>query len=90
MPDPGLSVHLAVMTTLSLPKPPHQTKVIRFCKIQATDPQKFTHDIASSPILVTPPNTLAELISIYNKSLEHVLNTHAPVRSATIRVRHDC
>ena len=67
-----------------------QTKVIKYCKLKAINSQKSTHNIAISPILVSPPNSLDELSSSYNKSLEHVLDTHAPICSATITVRHNC
>ncbi len=41
-------------------------------------------------MLELPPTTLDELISSYNKLLEYVVDTHAPICSATITVRHDC
>lgn len=98
--DPGLSDgsgkiaqdHFAVMFNALAAKPPPLKKTVTFRKLRSIDIDKFKADILSSDFLTMSQNILdAEaLVSLYNKEISAIIDTHAPVCSKTITLRPSC
>jgi hypothetical protein len=86
--DPGLSDHLAILTSLSVPsntRPPRITKTARpFHKI---DTALFSSDITSSSLYTSPATTLENYVSQFNSTLSALLDKHAPEKTISCSSR---
>jgi Endonuclease/Exonuclease/phosphatase family len=86
--DLGISDHLAVCSTLTLPvtlRPARVTKTIRnFRSINTT---AFSRDILNSLLYSNPATTLSSYLNQFNTSITAILNKHAPEKTITCNER---
>lgn len=85
--DPVLSDHFAVHCTLSINKPPVQSRVLSYRKIHSIDLDAFRRDIANSSLCLSPAADLSDLCLQYDSVLSSILNKHAPLRCKSFSVR---
>ena len=44
-------------------------------------------DISASPLITSPPTSLTDLVSAYDKCLRAILDLHAPIQTSVVTVR---
>ncbi len=76
-----ISDHISLLTKLHVPKPPLIVKEVTFRKLRSIDVEAFSADLASSELVVNPPNDLGELVSAYSSTLGTLLDKHAPEKT---------
>jgi hypothetical protein len=82
--DLGISDHLAISSTLSVPiqtRPPRITRTIR-C-FRSIDPISFSHDIRNSQLHSSPATTLTAYLEQFNTTLTSILDKQASLRTVT-------
>ena len=50
----------------------------------------FETDILNSRLCVNPPDTLSDLVTLYNTTLAGLLDKHAPLQSRQVKSNHSC
>ena len=90
--DEGKEVndHYAVHFTLSVKKPPPQTKKISFRDIKSIDMLHFMKDLESSELATIDSQSTrstSELVQLYNETFANLLDKFAPVKTKVIRDR---
>ncbi len=88
--DPLISDHLAILFSARLPKPPLHRKTITSRKIRSINHDKFIHDIESSGLLTSTTIDTDNITEVYFKSLNDILDKHAPLKTSTVTVRQGC
>ena len=86
---PGVSDHLGVHCTLTLPAPEYQSTEITFRKYKNIDKAAFQSDILQAFALLKPNCDLDYLVGEYNSVLQCTLNKHAPMKTIRITPRPD-
>ena len=74
------SDHFKVISDLTIKKPSLTIKQISYRKTKSIDIESFKNDLHS-------PDSLNELVNLYNTTLSNTLDAHAPVITKTIRSR---
>ncbi len=83
-----ISDHLSVLAKLHVPKPPLAVKQVTFRKLKTIDVDAFSRDLANSNLVVSPPEDLDSLVSEYNRTLQTLLDKHAPEKTRHMVIRH--
>jgi exonuclease III len=82
-----LTDHCAVECKLNLTKPPLPQKVVTSRKLKQLDNDLINQDLLRSDLTTDPASDLNNLCLQYNSVLSSILDTHAPLRTRTIRIR---
>ena len=82
------SDHYPIFSTLTLapPSPPPQT-VISYRCLKSINISKFSQAILHSDLIRHPPSTLSDLVNSYIYTLSSILDSHAPLKTKTVRPR---
>ena len=86
--DLGISDHLAISTTLSIPsrtRPPRVTKTVR--NFRAIDIASFSKDITESSLYACPATTLETYLAQFTSCLSSILDKHAPLKTISCNDR---
>jgi len=86
--DPGLSDHLALLCTLSIPTrtmPSRITKSIR--SFRSINTVAFAKDIQSSSLTHSPANSVEAYLDQFNSTLSLLLDKHAPLKTVSCVAR---
>jgi hypothetical protein len=93
--DP-ISDHFAVVTVVRAHRPVVQIKSISFRSTSAivffelfAAIDRFESDIAKIPFVVSPSDSLDDLLNQFNMGTRDVLDQHAPLKYRTFAVRPD-
>ena len=81
------SDHITVVCDLKLEKPSPKVKQVSNRKVRDILREKLQVDLLSSELCQNTPDTLNELVNIYNTTLAQALDRHAPLRTKVIRSR---
>ena len=81
------SDHFTVISDLIVKKPLLTVKQISYRKIKSIDTESFTNDLQKSALCQHSPDSLNELVNLYNTTLFNTLDAHAPVITKTIKSR---
>ncbi len=84
-----ISDHFAVVTVLRAHRPVVPMKLISFRSTSAIVFDEFESDIAKIPFVVSPSDSLDDLLNQYNMGTRDVLDQHAPLKYRTFAVRPD-
>ena len=82
-----ISDHHMINTVLNLPKPCFKTKVIKYRKVKNIDAGEFARDISAAKLVPKMDENIHEAMDRYNEVLGHILDKHAPMKTAKITVR---
>ena len=84
---PDLSDHAPITLTLPYHQPRAVKKVISYRKLKDIKMDSFMKDLASSQLCTNPPDDLDDLVSLYNDTLQKLLDEHAPVQTKKVPIR---
>jgi hypothetical protein len=82
--DPGVSDHLAILSTISVSphiRPPRVTKTVR--SFRSINIKALSQDIESSCLNSSPAVNLDSYLSQFNSMLSSLLDKHAPLKSVS-------
>jgi hypothetical protein len=82
-----ISDHFAVVTVVRAHRPVVPMKSISFRSTSAIVLDRFESDIANIPFVVSPSDSLNDLLNQYNTGTRDVLDQHAPLKYRTFAVR---
>ena len=68
-------------------KPKAHRKIIQSRKLKDVDLDKVQDDIKSSTLINSPPVGLDDLVNMYNKTLNDIMEKHAPVVEKEVIIR---
>lgn len=81
------SDHSSIVCSLNIDKPPPETIQIKFREIQNINLENFRQDIYRSNLYINPPNTLDDLVDMYNSVLTGLIDKHAPLITRNVTAR---
>ena len=82
------SDHFPIFSYLSIsPIPPPPVSQFSFRCFKSIGISKFTRDILHSRLITHPPPNLSDLVEAYNTTLSSLIDSHAPLKTKTIRVK---
>ena len=92
---PGHSDHSIIHFTITTQPPPRVYQKIERRSFANFDISSFQKDLQESELYKitlqpNPPVTAESLFTLYDSTMEELLNTHAPLRKITIRQKIDC
>ena len=87
--DSSGSDHFTVMSSVSIPKPKRETKVIECRKFKQINFEKFKDDINNSQLHSASSTSASEAVELFNRVLLQLLDNHAPCKHKTITLRPD-
>src|SRR5688572_8865318 len=92
---PGHSDHSMIHFTITTQPPPRvyqKTERRSFANFDLSSFEKDLHESELYKITLqpNPPVTAESLFTLYDSTMEELLNTHAPLRKITIRKKPDC
>ena len=82
-----MSDHFAVQCKLDFAKPPLERKEVIFRKIRSIDFDNFRYELECSSLVSHPSEVLDVLVEQYNKTLEALLDSHAPLKRKMVTIR---
>ena len=85
--DYFLSDHCSILCYLKVDKTALSRKTISYRKIKDIDLQKLRDEVAETKLCMDCPNSLDDLVGLYNSTLAALLDKHAPMLSKTFNVR---
>ena len=86
--DPLISDHLAVHVSLRLAKLLPERRTMSYRRIRAIDFHEFCRDLENSSLVRDAETSdLSDLVNKYNNTLKSLLDTYAPLRTKTIKLR---
>ena len=81
------SDHFTVISDLIIKKPLVTVKEISYRKIKNINIESFTNNLRESALCQQCPDSLHELVNLYNTTSSNTLDLHAPVITKTIKSR---
>ena len=85
---PSLSDHCPLTFTIATKKPPSERRLITYRKVNKINIDAFKQDICESELVKNSlPDTIDGVLKVYNDSLSHILEKHAPLRTKYVTVR---
>ncbi|CAH3165381.1 unnamed protein product, partial [Porites evermanni] len=87
LPERYFSDLAAVISKLSVAKPPLRIKHAEYRKLKSIDITKLEEDIRNSQLYQDPSNDLNMLLDCYNTTLRSLLDDHEPVCSRHVSTR---
>ena len=85
---PIMSDHMPLTFGLHILKPPNMKTTITSRNIKNINTEAFTEDINNSELITNPATDIHSLVDQYNTTLASILDSHAPVQTKVIQVRH--
>ena len=74
------SDHFALLSILDIPIPLPRPQVSHsFRRIKSINIPDFISDLSSSDLILSPPPSLEDLVNLYNTTITHILDKHAPL-----------
>ena len=83
------SDHKVITCNVNVSRPQHAKIKIRSRKLRNIDVAQFSHDIGSTLSSVDVNLHLAKSVDRYEKSLQKLLDKHAPMKERTVILRHN-
>jgi len=86
---PSLSDHYPITVTVQRRKPSADKIQITARNIKYIDQNAFKSDLEKCELVNNPPDNLDDLVNMYNNTLSHIIDKHAPITTKTITRRHN-
>ena len=85
--NPVISDHSAIHFKLSVEKPATQQKTILYRNWKKVDIDQFSSDLTSTFLQTSSPDTVTDLVHLYNTTLTVLTNKHAPLKKKTVKIK---